>query len=101
MFTGGFKESSANQVEINDMSREIFKEFINFLYTGNTSFAENQVLGLLEAADFYQVEDLRAVCELRLLKELTLSNADEIFQYSHRFNCSDDFKRATFNFVQQ
>ena len=45
-----FVEAKSNRVEIKDISSEVMKPFLAYLYTGDATLVENFVLELFEAA---------------------------------------------------
>ncbi|XP_034247127.1 kelch-like ECH-associated protein 1B [Thrips palmi] len=65
MFCGDFKEKYAETVVIEDVSKEAFGKFLDFLYLQDICWkgSELELLGLSER---YQVEQLKARCEMCL-----------------------------------
>ena len=55
-------EAPINQIEMNDIEKSVFVEFLFFLYTGTLQVAGN-CKKLLAVAEKYQVETLRLICE--------------------------------------
>ena len=51
MFEHEMEESKFNRVEISDISPEVFKEMLNFLYTGKSPNLSEMAAELLAAAD--------------------------------------------------
>jgi len=102
MFTGDFEESKGSEGTISEVSKEKFKDFLTFIYTGKdpTFPAEKDVLEMLELANRYQVDDLKLACERKLKMSLTSVSAPEIFQLAHDLECSIDMKKAAFNHIQ-
>jgi len=101
MFTGQFKECSTPKGAIEDVKNEVFQKFLGFIYSGNVDLTADDVIDLLDLANKYEVDDLKTVCELQLLKDLCADNAHDIFQYSHFYNCSIDLKKAAFKLIQE
>jgi len=101
MFTGEFKERSAKQVEIKDISKEAFQKFLGFIYSCEVELTADDVIELLDLANKYEVVDLKAVCQVHLMEGLNVSNAHDVFQYAHFYNCSMDLKKAAFELVQK
>jgi len=101
MFAGEFKERSGSKVEIKDISKEAFQKFLDYIYSCEVSLTADDVIELLDLSNKYEVDDLKAVCQEHLLKELNDDNAHDIFQYAHFYNCSMDLKKAAFELVQK
>ncbi|GBN52132.1 Speckle-type POZ protein-like A, partial [Araneus ventricosus] len=63
MFTTEMKETLENKVEISDISSQVLKTMLTYIYTGKTGELSVQSAGeLLFAADMYQLQDLKRVC---------------------------------------
>ncbi|CAL1267982.1 unnamed protein product [Larinioides sclopetarius] len=63
MFTTKMKETLRNEVDISDISSQVLKIMLTYIYTGKTGKLSVQSAGeLLFAADKYQLQDLKRVC---------------------------------------
>lgn len=51
MFEHEMEESKLNRVEISDISADVFKEMLSFLYTGKSPYLNEMAADLLAAAD--------------------------------------------------
>jgi hypothetical protein len=74
LLMGQFAEGSKGKkkVTVTDVEATVFKQMLRFLYTDELDSAENVKLeALLVAADKYQIDRLRALCELGLVKKLS------------------------------
>ncbi|CAG5102326.1 Similar to spopla: Speckle-type POZ protein-like A (Danio rerio) [Cotesia congregata] len=84
MFSHDMKENKENEVTIPDIDPEVFKKVLDYIYTDRVddliSFAEK----LLEAADKYQLQGLKDLCECSLSKTLTPGNAVKILILADR-----------------
>lgn len=59
-------EAATRRVEIEDLQPEVVHDMLVYIYTGNTNNL-NRIAGeLLGAADKYQLEQLKTICEVRL-----------------------------------
>ena len=62
MFEHEMEESKFNRVEIADISREVFKEMLCFLYTGTSPNLDEMAADLLAAADKASVCRRKRLC---------------------------------------
>ena len=80
MFEANMKEKVTNTVAIDDFKPEVVSEMLSFIYTGNISSQDaisDLATELLAAADKYQLDLLRNVCEERLCSTLEVTNCVE------------------------
>lgn len=102
MFYSEFKEKSENQQILGfKMSTEAFKELIRYIYINEFSDLSEHALELLHAADFYQIDSLKRICENELLATLKINNANEVFQAAHLYRCSDELKEAAYGYIKK
>lgn len=90
-------------MKIIDATIDIFKMFLEFLYTarvpGNLSLLKTTEL--LKVAHKYDVEDLKKICDDILIVSLNdLHPVHEIYQLAHTYNCSHELIQRAFNFVK-
>ncbi|KAG6615322.1 uncharacterized protein IUM83_15310 [Phytophthora cinnamomi] len=74
MLTGGMRESARRDVELHDMEPTTVEKMLLFVYTGDVVLELESVLGLLIAAEMYELEALREMC-----KGFVLQHAHEVF----------------------
>lgn len=75
MFRNDMKERNQNTVEIKDIKYKILQELFRYMYTGTVNNIEKIVDELLIAADKYNVEGLKSLCEDIVCNELDENNA--------------------------
>jgi speckle-type POZ protein len=75
--TGKFQKSLTKKVEIKDIDPSIFRQMPRYLYTGEAPKLEwtSQTELLFLAADKYQIDGLKKICEESLVDNLCLRNA--------------------------
>ncbi|XP_070494378.1 TD and POZ domain-containing protein 2-like [Chironomus tepperi] len=101
MFNSDFKEKGENsQVLETNMTSESFKELIRYIYIGEVNDISNYVYDLLEAAEYYQIDGLKTICEEELLLSLSLDTAKKIFQVAHLYRCRSDLIDASYSYIQ-
>ena len=74
MFGHEMEETRQNRVDIPDVDEETMREVLRFIYTGNTPNLEGMADTLLAAADKYQLERLKVLCEESLVAGLATDN---------------------------
>nr|CAD2181330.1 unnamed protein product [Meloidogyne enterolobii]CAD2198768.1 unnamed protein product [Meloidogyne enterolobii] len=77
MFEHGMAESLSDCVNIKDIDSEVLGEMLRFMYTGSAPNLERMADELLAAADKYQLERLKVMCEQSLCLSLTNETACE------------------------
>lgn len=84
MFVTDMEERESGRVHIHDVEPNVFKKFLQFIYSGKLE-TENtdDLLKLLVAGDKYSVKSLVAVCVNKLLENLSVTNAVHILMTAH------------------
>jgi len=102
MFSSEFKEKTVDRFNLQTtIPKNVFKEMIRYIYTDEVRELNKHVFDLLHASDYYQIECLKNICELRLRGLLKPSNANLIFQSAHLYQCSNALKEAAFFTIKQ
>lgn len=85
---------------ITDIDIEVFRQLLIYLYTGSApKLAEKNMTQLLfEAADKYNIDNLKTECTDALLKRVNLDNAISLVVWSH-FHSVAKLKEATLKFL--
>ena len=86
MFEHDMQESSNNKVKIDDVCPDVLKVMLAYIYTGRVSNIGDVAYDLLYAADKYQLDHLKTLCEEQLSKNLKVENAARIIQLAHMHN---------------
>lgn len=89
MFSLEMKERKEDKVSITDIDPEIFKSLLEFIYTDDVSNLEAIAEDLLEVADRYMVDSLKARCAMTLCQSLTVDNAVKLLMLAERYNVKD------------
>ncbi|CAL4933442.1 unnamed protein product [Urochloa decumbens] len=102
---GAMKEShtAADVVQVNDMEAPVFKALLCFLYTDSLPemrMDDEDVMcqHLLVAADRYDMERLKLVCESKLCEYIDVGTAATILTLAEQHRCNG-LKKACFNFL--
>ena len=79
MFEHEMTENINNTVNITDISYNIFEEVLRYIYTGKiSSLSDETAIELLVAADKYELNRLKIICEVFIGKNLTKDNVTDI-----------------------
>lgn len=88
MFDQHMVEARENRVDITDISYEVFRETLRFIYTGQTPNIDKFPLQLLVVADKYALERLKSMCEEFIATDLSVENAAEVLLFADMHNTS-------------
>lgn len=88
LFFGGGVESGKRQVEIKGVGLQHFKVLMEYSKTCSLALDRENVLGILETADFLQLEQARLLCCKFLERELHLSNCLGMMAYAWQLGCT-------------
>lgn len=94
LFYGGGKESSKKHIGIKGVHEEQFRILMEFTETLKLPLNRQNVLGILETADFLQLEKARLLCCKFLERELHLSNCLGMMAYAWQLGCSQLYAAA-------
>ena len=75
MFDHDMLEKNSNIVTIKGIKPDVFKELLTFIYTGEAPKINYLTMGfqLLAAADKYDLERLKIICEVEIIRKLKLN----------------------------
>ncbi|XP_065214346.1 speckle-type POZ protein B-like [Planococcus citri] len=100
MFKHGMKEANSNPVEITDIEPDVFRELLHYIYTGNVKITETATfVDLFVAADKYDLQNLKFLCEDALCKRLSHDNAANILIMAD-LHQSEKLKAAAISFIK-
>ncbi|KAF8050925.1 hypothetical protein N665_1854s0008 [Sinapis alba] len=98
MFDGLYKERNAQNVEIPNISWEVFELMMRFIYAGRVNIAKHLAQDLLVAADQYLIEGLKRLCEYTIAQDICVDNIPIMYDLADTFNASA-LRRACTLFV--
>jgi len=75
MFKNNMEEAASKRVEIKDLSPEVVEQMLFYIYTGNTPNLTQGAGELLAAAEKYQLDQLKNMCEEKLCNSTSIENA--------------------------
>lgn len=98
MFFMGFKESSLKEIVIPNIEVDIFKLFIDYLYSGSVTITKDNVMKLLPVADQFNVSSLRKACFEYLVRNINKDSVIKMLLESqdgtYKFNCDELISRC-------
>lgn len=94
MFEHDMKENTDNEVEIKEIKYEVFKELLRFIYAGKVNDIDNVADGLFAAADKYQLERLKVMCEETMIENLSNQKAVEYLKLADLYDVHKLKKKA-------
>ena len=99
MFQAEMKEKNTRQVEIQDLKAKVIPEMLKYIYNGTCCINDTKpdieiVSALLEAADKYQMDILKEMCETVLSGTLVIDNALQLLSLGDMHTAHDLKKNA-------
>jgi len=89
IFTTGMKESAQQEITVPEVGKNEFVSILRFVYTGDTAVVtEENVVDILEAANYFSETRLKCVCEDILKRGAEIENAAYVLDVATRFEAS-------------
>ena len=79
LFPGQMREAHMDTIRIEEVSYDVFLSVLEYLYTDQIVTGFSNFMELFEAADLFGIQRLKAMCEMRMLEQMTVENAAGIF----------------------
>ena len=99
MFKHEMAEKIDNTINITDINHQVFEEVLRFIYTGKISSITDEIAAeLLVAADKYELDRLKIICEVFIAKNLTKDNVTDILIVADT-HCSMLLKTQALEFI--
>lgn len=86
MFSSDMVENKDNVVKVEEMRYEVFREMLEYIYTGKSLKINEMTEELSVAADRYEITGLLQMCSEILYNSLTMHNALDLLQLADRLN---------------
>lgn len=100
-----FEEAQKSLMIVDDATKDVFKLFLQYLYTNQ--IPSQHSLSILDTAEVfkvahkYDVKDLIKTCDDRMIQILKADDpVHDIYQLTQLFNCSQELKKKSFEFVK-
>ena len=115
MFSHEMKETKYNRVEVTDVDPDVLEEMLRFIYTGKSTLEQrlqikepkdqkeqekeqHLAIELLQAANKYQLDRLKLICEEALYKTLSAESVAEILSLADLYNAAQ-LKNQAIEFI--
>lgn len=86
MLDNEMEESRSGMIKIFDVSYDVLRAFVHYLYTAEVLLDEQMAFELLVLAEKYQVKHLKGFCEKFMTSKVNNDNAIESYAFAHRHN---------------
>jgi speckle-type POZ protein len=100
MFQSPMTEAATRRLEIKDLSPDVVDAMLLFVYTGNVPNLAEAAAELLEAAEKYQIDQLKDICEQQLIETTDIGNAVAHLFLGDRFQAME-LRKVAMEFVVQ
>ncbi|TRZ03340.1 hypothetical protein DNTS_027493 [Danionella cerebrum] len=94
LFFGGGRERNRKHIEIKGIHPQRFQALLEFTKDSTLTLDTNNVLDVLETADFFQFERARLLCCKFLERQLHVSNCLGMMAYAWQLGCLDLYRAA-------
>lgn len=98
MFIHNMTENQKKEIEIEDLEIETVQDMLKYMYAGTIDNLNTRSPRLLEAADKYQLSELKEICEDVLCDSLTVDTCLECLVLADLHN-AEKLKNAAVSFV--
>ncbi|XP_023318724.1 protein roadkill-like [Trichogramma pretiosum] len=86
MITHDMLENKESTIKITDSTKNIVTEMLRFIYTGQISTIEtDMIIELLKVSDLYEINSLKNKCGKMLCADLSTENAIKILIAAHKY----------------
>lgn len=84
MLENEMEESRSGIIKIYDVSYDVLRAFVHYMYTATALLDEQMASDLLVLAEKYEVKHLKAYCEKFITSKVTNDNAITHYAFAHR-----------------
>lgn len=98
MLSVDMKEKNENRVNIPNVSFEAVKEFLKFIYSAKANVSAH-ARDIFILAEMYEINDLKEICEAKLLAQVNKENALDTLFLTNLHNCKHELKVKAFEVI--
>ena len=100
MLESNMKEKESGRIEIKDMKLGVFEDLLKYIYSGEAPNIDDHVDELFAAADMYQVEHLKELCDVKLCAGINITNCINLLVLGELHHAST-LKTSALNFMSE
>lgn len=94
MLENEMEESRSGVIKIHDVSYDVLRSFVHYLYTAEVLLDEHMSCELLILAEKYQVKHLKIFCEKFMTSKVNNDNAIGNYAFAHRHSAKQLLEAA-------
>jgi len=98
MFEHDLKENEQGEVEIKDLDAVTVQTMLDYIYSGETKNIKENARMLLEAAEKYDLQELKYMCEKCLSEDISVENCITLLNLAE-FYGANELKKHLLHFV--
>lgn len=95
----GFTDANNEMVYISDISMDIFRQLLKYIYTNHIDLSHDNVIEILYAAHKYNLTFLEERCEQFIITHRTYGNVLATINQLYQFSAFETIKSKLFQFV--
>ena len=88
------KEKKEGVIRLENTSKAVMEELIDYLYTGHVDVTQHNAFDLLEMADFFVIPGLKETTSKFIARTLSSSNCLMAYYSAVKYNCTELHKEA-------
>ena len=88
------KEKKEGVIRLEETSKPVMEEVLEYLYTGHVHINEGSVFDLLAVADYFLISSLKTLCVNVLLQTLSFSSCIPAYYTAMKYRCEELMKKA-------
>ena len=92
------KEKKEGVIRLEEMSKAVMEEVLEYLYTGHVDINENNAFDLLAAADYFLIPSLSSLCSKVILQTLTFSKCIGAYYFAVKYRC-EELQKGSSDFI--
>ncbi|XP_066280358.1 kelch-like protein 24 [Branchiostoma lanceolatum] len=94
MFCNEHRESKEHKVTIHEVDTNALQLLVDYAYTSTVTITEDNVVELLEGANFFQIQPVRDACVTFISNNLCAKNCLQMLHIGNMLSCPDLEKEA-------
>ena len=92
------KEKKERVIRLEETSKAVMEEVLEYLYTGHVDINEGNVFDLLAVADYFLIPSLTTLCVHVILQALSLSSCIAAYYTGMKYRC-EELQKAAKGFI--